>query len=660
MPVLSYASLTLKPHYLDLLERFYLPIGTGLRPALKSLVLALLPGIDEEGGEYFDRTLSLIDSIREKVQDDAYFWQCVLLATITATARRQGALAFLAKRLPRLRGAKAGDDTDGKTEAERTAEADALTNPEPGLLVRAFCAGLGDEQLLVQRGFLDLLVSDIPLATYVLQEKVSKPDLQMLVTSAAGVVMRREMSLNRRLWAWFLGPDEANAQEYFEKNALQSLTDGLLKMFNWTNTTSVEKARPYRICLSLMDRWEVGSLVVPNLFLPAIESLRKFEMTMTSKELYAEVLRSASMFFDGVEAGLIWGQMIEKINTAFTGDRANSIEHLQGVRFIIRTFNVQEEEMVLVHAPMAVLILLQYLEDSLNAKDLRIEGFLLAEDIWNLIPGIMFKAGAPGLGPIGISAKSAFNAIHQFYQQYQARTSDESTVAPPFQLSQVAERIFMEIATAVRNSLAVDSDANDVEIRCRLFVNVAQKVPKLNDWVDTQTLILSILAKLKSDHVPFGALQGMTNMIAAMFSKGYISNKDTDELVVAVTKPLWIYLSPDTPKFHVETVKTLWNLQNSLGDRRVEAAIATVMTSPGPQGVETGRNLGILWMHSVGDYKNNYHMMLTRPLFLFLDSLVDDGSELAIFARGWLQSLPSITKYEHLFMKDGLLYAYII
>jgi hypothetical protein len=220
-PVLSYASLTLKPHYLDLLERFYLPIGTALRPALKALILALLPGIDEEGGEYFDKTLTLIDAIRNEVQDDAYFWQCALLATITAPARRQGALAFLGRRLPKLDGTvRNGDEGDSKTEEERRAEADALINPEPGLLVRAFCAGLGDEQLLVQRGFLDLLVTDIPLSSLVLQEKVSKADLELLITSAAGVVMRKDMSLNRRLWAWFLGPKEVNSQEYFEKYGL--------------------------------------------------------------------------------------------------------------------------------------------------------------------------------------------------------------------------------------------------------------------------------------------------------------------------------------------------------------------------------------------------------------------------------------------------------
>lgn len=648
-PVLSYASLTLKPHYLDLLERFYLPVGTALRPAVKSLVLALLPGIDEEGGEYFDKTLALIDAIRNEVHDDPYFWQCVLLATITAPARRQGALAFLSRRLPKLDGtAPSGEEGDGKTEEERKAEEDALINPEPGLLVRAFCTGLGDEQLLVQRGFLDLLVTDIPLSSRVLRENVSRADLELLVTSAAGVVMRRDMSLNRRLWAWFLGPEEAGHQEYFEKHGLQALVDGLLKMLDAQEATPVERARPYRICLSLMDRWEVGSLVAPRLFLPAIESLQAYENDASSKEAYAEVFRSASMFFDGVEAGLIWGQMLDRINAAFTEDAKSAIQHLQTVRFIVRTFNVREEEMVLVHAPTLVLAILKYLgiglaSEDASTKELWVNGFLLAEEIWELIPATALKPNSSVSRPHANPGAITLETIQQFYRRDQARPTDGSATAAPFQLPRVAELIFMDVALSVQKAL--EANSSDIGIRCRLLVRVARQVPKLPEWPGIETLVSTFVSMLQLDPVPFGALRGIANVVATLHTKGYLVVRDTDVLVASLTNGFWLYLSPDAPKYHVESVKALWNLQGALGDRRVEAAVSTVMTSAGPSGAEPGRNFAVLWMHSVGGIGGGYyHMMLTRPLFLFLDSLVDDGTEMAIFTRGWLQTLPSINK----------------
>jgi hypothetical protein len=44
-----------QPQLLELYERFYLPLEDGLRPVIKALILALLPGLEEETGEFFER-----------------------------------------------------------------------------------------------------------------------------------------------------------------------------------------------------------------------------------------------------------------------------------------------------------------------------------------------------------------------------------------------------------------------------------------------------------------------------------------------------------------------------------------------------------------------------------------------------------------------------
>lgn len=40
---------------LELYDTYYLPMQTGLRPVMKSFILALLPGLEEETGEFFDK-----------------------------------------------------------------------------------------------------------------------------------------------------------------------------------------------------------------------------------------------------------------------------------------------------------------------------------------------------------------------------------------------------------------------------------------------------------------------------------------------------------------------------------------------------------------------------------------------------------------------------
>ena len=270
-PTLSFASLSVRSPFLDLLEAYFLQIDPrSLRPAMKSIILALLPGLEDETSEDFDRTLTLVASFKKALRpedsellsthhssSDDFFWQCFFLASITSQSRRGGALAYLVRFLPALgrssaaKGREAGSPPATHDESPKISA--LVTTPEPGLLVRCFATGLADDQLLIQRGFLDLLVSHLPLNSTVLQSRVKPADLELLVKAAAGVVTRRDMSLNRRLWTWLLGPEPVSSDgdptgdlstapsdqqqaflssrtTYFEDFGLQPLTKALLHM----------------------------------------------------------------------------------------------------------------------------------------------------------------------------------------------------------------------------------------------------------------------------------------------------------------------------------------------------------------------------------------------------------------------------------------------
>ncbi|KAF8473844.1 Dopey, N-terminal-domain-containing protein [Kalaharituber pfeilii] len=655
MPVLSYASITVKPHFLSLLETFYLPLGRKLRPALKSLILALLPGIDEEGGEYFDETFNLLESIRIAVGEDTYFWQCFLLATITSHARRQGALAFLTRKLPKM-------DTE-------EALTSALVSPEPGLLLRCFSAGLHDDNLLVQRGFLDLLVQNLPLSSPILQKLANLLDLQLLITSATGVVLRRDMSLNRRLWVWLLGPEfqdqlPSNSHlrtEYFHRNGLTHLIAGLRKMIDSGRMEPAERAKPARICLSLMDRWEIGGPVVPDLFLPIIQSIMDYQKNAASTEQYQEVMRSGAMFFDGVESHLIWGVIYGTLESAITGPTLRdpeSMEKLELVNFILRTFNVREEEMIILHAPLVVIALLVMLRDYIHkgTSQLSAKAFSLVETFLELIPQRAFQASKDGDVSVVVKDEDILPAINKFY----SRQSVKANATVPFTASVIGRLLVRETSRIVRE--AIISRQDDSGIRYKLLVQVLKKIPRAEAWDETP-LTKAILDALSPNDLRFSTLHGSTHVIASLCANGYLNKSTIDDLVFPIVNRLWNFLSPDTPKYHVEAVRALWALQDVLEGRRVEAAISTFMTKDDFRGVhevrhaESGRRFVVLWTHSIGNPK--YDMVLTRPMLLFLDSLIEEGTELHIFAQGWLQNLQATTKVSNIFVTKLLSFPFL-
>ncbi|GKT41980.1 protein dopey [Colletotrichum spaethianum] len=730
---LSFASLSVRSPFLDLLERHFLDLDPrSLRPAMKSVVLALLPGLEDETSEDFDRTLRLMDSFKAAIRPaeseeldglhsagDDFFWQCFFLASITGSSRRAGALAYLVRNLPKLGGepvAQGKSIKNGVQEDAQSAQlAKMVTSPEPGLLLRSFAAGLADEQLLIQRGFLDLLVTHLPLHSKVLQTNVKPGDLELLLRAAVGVVIRRDMSLNRRLWAWFLGPDPAPGESesgiespsstdhqqsyfasktsYFEDHGLQPLTRALLGMINADRGSSPgERARPYRICLSLMDRWEIGGLVVPEVFLPIVNSVRQYKDQAPSKADFNEVFRSASVFFDGVESGLIYGEIVSLLAQAIgpgTLSDKERLDKLDLVNFILANFNVREEEMITIHAPLAALSILCMLEETREKQQTGSprkglqktaeEALRISLIILDLIPDRAFPSSTASKAKrtmeagvlVSLPAVELLKRIKAFYVDEQGNLD---AVHVPLSPIEVGELLLQKTGQLVCEGLMNPESGTDLGSKGRILTTLLLKVPTTYH-LDTAYLLTCLHERLRhSDRLSFTSFNSILYLSAHLYSAERIELPDLTELVSPLVLQAWEFLSASEPKYHVETVRSLWQLQTALTsqNRDIEAALASLIIENDVQGsfasrpADVGRRFSVLWSHTLQDSNaerrgsktpmiekppqirlagsENYEVMLTRPLFLMLDALLDERTQLFMTVKAWLNSLVGIDK----------------
>ncbi|KAI9673967.1 MAG: hypothetical protein M1817_002173 [Caeruleum heppii] len=748
---LSFASLSVRPAYLSILENHLLRTHpSALRPALRAIILALLPALEEETSEDFERSLRILQQFRSVVRSNAntapgdedeggcdeYFWQCFFLASITSSSRRQGALAFLVRKLPRLedassrrRSAVTSGKSDDGVEKRLSPSVEALISPEPGLLIRCFAAGLTDDQLLTQRGFLDLLVSHLPLHSTVLQERVDAADLERLVTAAVNVVARKDMSLNRRLWSWFLGPEISSEEDagsmpsspaitkdtpgtpgvplgspqtrYFEQYGLQPLLRGIKHLLSQNSRLPADRARPFRLCLSLMDRWEVGGPVVPVIFVPALDSIRQYRSVASSDDHFADVLRSASVFFDGVESGLIWSETLNLLSSALMNPSLPSairMDQMDLVRFIVTRFNIREEEMLFVHIPLvavAVLLminhgLLEEREKSDSISQLGTAALSVADVLIETIPP---RAISPALSSAADSAEppkrilpsqeaDILAAVQRFYSEAQGNLD---MADPPF-IGPDLGRLLLRLSTKlVLSSLRDRGQEHHFGSRSRLLVKLIRKVRVIDVELKTELMAAfldccSVSESTRSGPLPFTQLSQVVAVTTSIFS--VIPTVSTAgalfDLIPLLVRQAWIYLSPGSPKYHVEVVQCLWHLQSMLGpsDRTIEACVCSFMLKHDTHGTftlrpaEPGQKFAVLWNHSLNVHKDptsansttqpvesrtrglqdhpvdvqGVEIMLRRPLFLLLDSLADKETELYFFTRGWLRDLPSIDR----------------
>ncbi|EAW11272.1 cellular morphogenesis regulator DopA [Aspergillus clavatus NRRL 1] len=726
-PTLTFASLTVRPLFLSLVETHICCLEPwAIRPALKAIILALLPGLEEETSDDFDFTLRLVNKFRDiatqldtqRPRADAnlsgqYFWQCLFLASITSPSRRSGVLAYLNRYLPKLgiadrRPSKSDRSNFSELPHEMRVAVDSVILPEPGLLIRCFASGLADDQILVQRNFLDLLVTHLPLSSPMLQSRISDDDLRKLIIAAVGVVARRDMSLNRRLWAWFLGPEAANDRisferdpvsdlhpvddkqlsqsEYFSQFGLTPLVKGLLQMNEHETTIPSERSRPFRVSLSLMDRWEVGGHIVPAVFLPLMRNIQAFE-TVATKQQFDEVFRSASAFFDGVESGVIFSELLNLINWRVGGNSAQVLDDLKLAQFILDNFNVREEDMILTHVPLLTLTILVKLTELSTSDSFSItlrqrhEIFSGLTTVINTLTGLLTERSFTRKSD---SSKTAtdydritdlddgelINKIHEFYDQ--SRSSLDPP-PPPFMPRHLGNLILLKAHNLAVSALESRNDYIPILESVNLLISLLKRLPKSYVLQDRR-FYLAICSRTNLDKIEqstgsFSAISSIVSAVTSLYfiqTPGYYINyEDITDLIPMLVRHLWHFLSPASPKFHVEAVRCLWNLHSvSWPDHIVEASIASLMvdTCLNSQHLSSEPNVAkyfILWNHSHhGSYElppkqvhdggepgASYHSsMLERPLFIVLDLLSQSQSEGSLVVQRWLQDLPSIQK----------------
>jgi hypothetical protein len=92
--------MSVKPLLLDLYTNFYVPLGPKLIPCMKAFILAVLPYLEEEGNEFFDRTANLLDMV-SKGSNMQTFYDSFWMAIASSPHCRRAACNFLLKKMPR-------------------------------------------------------------------------------------------------------------------------------------------------------------------------------------------------------------------------------------------------------------------------------------------------------------------------------------------------------------------------------------------------------------------------------------------------------------------------------------------------------------------------------------------------------------------------------
>ncbi|XP_033225159.1 protein dopey-1 homolog isoform X2 [Belonocnema kinseyi] len=307
-PLLGNAAMNVRPSLLTVYETHFVPLGERLRPGLSGFLSGVLPGL-EEGSDHFDRTNSLLEKVCEGVGAE-HFYACLWDCLASNSGIRLPAISFVLSHFNK-----------------KLLMEDQLyiMGTKVEIMVTAISAGVQDSSVLVQRSALDLLLVGFPVHN----SQLCREDMVSLLTAALVTILRRDMSLNRRLFAWLLGSEvnmsilkkkadpalTETSAAYFDLYSKGLLIDAIKSLLKTVCDESPQDLKPYRILVSLLDKPDIGPVILDDIL---YEIFRTFNNACNDTDKVPksnEVIKSANLLFSTLEPSYVWthcGVLYEK------------------------------------------------------------------------------------------------------------------------------------------------------------------------------------------------------------------------------------------------------------------------------------------------------------------------------------------------------------
>ncbi|KAG8967964.1 hypothetical protein FRC03_008985 [Tulasnella sp. 419] len=649
LPFFEYAATSVKPALLNIYTTHYLPLKSSLRPIMKSLVLGILPGLEEETGEFFDGVIVILDDLSNSI-GLAFFLQNIWLILLTAPAIRPAVLNYLSRRFPKL------DHRDGM---------ESIVGNDIGLMIRAFGVSLEDNNILVRRGVLELLVKSFRLDTPLLVAKEHKDNKILLMRAALGVVLRKDLSLNRRLFSWLLGPDEhSDAQmKYFQEYGLETLASAL-KEDMFSEPPGVLDSRPFRIFIYLLDKWEIGSLLTEVFVLEAFQAVCTAVQDLSksgSDERLADLMMTANTLYEAVEPFALWKQLFISTMEGLSDNRLLG-KSMRVVLFMLKSFPLRDEEVLRIHLPLLLMATSEALTTLISDDILtlgRLEPFQLGMELLQLllrhIPSNVLSQ------PLQLSENDHGENMHlSAFSRALAFYGIEGTNWKSSRLPSASEHSLSPFAACLRHALLVSeasvqsitlSEMGQVAfdsfavIAALITVLVSRLEEKLQcelhlDWWDPQRW--SGMALRVVDGAPsFDTLQKVIVATITLSKSQHLHPRlliNDRRLLEKITLALMRFLRPQYVPYHIPAVQLIWTLERSTRNHHIESIIASSLSITNDQplhSTETFEAFGIFWRLTDDSLVPGH--TFRQPLFLILDALRNDNPTLRRLAETWMR-----------------------
>ena len=603
-PLLSYAATSLKPALLQLYETHIIPLGRSLRNVVEGLVLALLPGLEDETSECYDRTKKVLESVMNAIEDRELFFTAIWRALLLVPSCRFPAALFLKEHL-----------LEGNTGKVCT---DVVK--DVSLVCYALSAGIKDSSTLTKRAALDLLVESLSLDQGLFEDEDNFDSIVTLVDGALKTLLQKDMSLNKRIYSWLLGgrtgeDGVAFCNKYSQKFIREILSRNVASAIEEANVDESNFLLPYAIINALLDREELAQCLAQYLCVTVLQYATAAFSTETeylekAKDRLAETLNQFN------EERLCAGLQVVISSEKF---QAESSCDLLG--FVVSTAKGMEE----VSHPRVTKMLLETTVETLKHIRTEFAAFDRALKFSLELLRLMNEEESPECSDdlASVAKKSADFLVAWLQEFVDKHPLSNGSVEKGRSKTTAEEKVACLIKTCC-SACSVVAVCFSMAVRQS---SVSSEVSKLSS--DVLAIAQTCAASAFSAVSVCGAELYMEVML--QLPSGERDDLQTSKLIASI----WRWLNGDLPSREKQGyIGMLMKLQKAFPALFHDLLSTSMLARDREYRLSGLAQFALLWNSCVGF--NVEVRALQRSLFLMLDALVDEDTSVRMLARSWL------------------------
>lgn len=616
-PLFSYCSTSLKAPLLSLYETHFLPLGVALSPVLDGFVLAILPGVEDESSEFYIRSGNLLDNIGEAVGDLGVFARSLWRALLLSPPTRLSAAHYLRLKL-------SADHEDLRAE---------MVSDMP-LVAYAITAALSDTDALTQRSVLDLLLGELALDSQFFQANGAdeREAAVAVVGGVFGALIRRDMSLTKRVHAWLLGGKESEdgiafCNRYSNHLVLAAIDrEFTLLLDGLGGKNAMFATRPCRIAAALMDRAELSKCLGHHFALRILKYGRA-AVAKNDREHERDIRYAISDLLQDLGSARVFAELERML----ASEEEKTHEDFELLTFALSMFPTKNEVVRKRHLPALLRVAVQ----SLNA---------VSTDTLTLNKAVAFCSKAMKSMDLSkktrmeesVSAdiKAAVSSFASFFVAWLAHVVEPA----PVELRRAYEDVTAaeEYAAELRMASVCETCKECISLvkgACSFFVTAASSGVGGSETLRSSLQALAKCASTADVRISLAGSRAFAE-VSARSAQTMSRTSGSDEQVLGVIRRCWRQMHPSLRTATPQSAQALLGLQRRFPeDTKIVIADGILLTDLSRR-LRNLERFACLWRLAVE------HRLMPLPfdngLFLMLDALTDEDWAPKMLARSWL------------------------